>query len=97
MASKAELQAKADELKKELAAAEAAAADAPTTPSDPIELFHELLTAIVSHMGNPPRIENLLKAFISKGTAEAPTSPAPTPPPEPTPQPITLPPHSASN
>ncbi len=97
MATKAELQAKADELKKELAAAEAAAADAPTAPTDPVELFHELLTAIVSHMGNPPRIENLLKAFVTMGSAAAPTSPAPTPQPEPTPQPITLPPHSASN
>jgi hypothetical protein len=97
MATKAELEAKADALRKELAAAEAEAAATPTTPTDPEELFVGLLTAIVSHLGNPPRIENLLKAFIATGKSAPPAPPTPAPTPEPTPAPIVLPPHSASN
>ena len=91
------MQAKAEALKKELAAAEAAAADAPTTPTDPEELFHELLSAIVSHMGNPPRIQNLLKAFINRDKGEPPATAAPPSTPEPTPvSPIVLPPHTGN-
>lgn len=97
MATKAELEAKADTLRKELAAAEAAAAAMPATPTDPEEIFIGLLTAIVSHLGNPPRIENLLKAFMATGKS-APPAPAPAEPtPEPTPSPIILTPPHAGN
>jgi len=68
MATPAELQAKADELRSQLAAAQAdadAAAAGEPEPQSADEAHDQLLAAIVSHLGNHPKLEGKLAKLRS--------------------------------